>query len=665
MSEYFEKHKMMEYVSNLLSHKAFVARNLKDIYSWIEDHADEFCTDSNHSPKNKKENGEIGKTEKIRQIGVFALHLQNSRFFRKKYAPDCLEKNLSLLQKIFHLSKEETEFLSFRTRLECSNRFSRTLSDLVDEHSPADDLSIALSIGKAALNSIICPDNRLFQLGFLEKSYRGRPDPTALMTSFYFQPFKGIDDIKSFLIGKSLSATLLPEDFKHISQKQDAAMILSAALKKREKGINFLFYGCPGTGKTEFAKMLAQQVSASLYSIGEPENTNDDDYDERYEKLLRNRILLKKEKNAVFLIDEADDLLECYKSDKLKINRLLENNPQPTIWILNNTKYMDKAYLRRFTYAIHFKTPDQEALTDIWQKNLEKNHLPATNEISASFAKKYSVPPSFVETAVKSAKLVNGGLEKVGQMLDILQEAYDNGKKAPQKREPEAATAFNPDLLNTDIDLKLLTNRLIGLKKLNFSLCLYGVSGTGKSSYARYLGDALQIPVLKKRCSDLISMYVGQTEENIADAFMEASAKGALLVFDEADSFLQDRESAVRSWEITQVNEMLTQMESNPLPFVCTTNLMDKLDKASLRRFTFKVRYDYMTADQSRLAFEHFFGIKNAPLSHLSSLSPGDFEVVRKKAEILGMLNDKDALVKMLEDEQKNKAPVHHKIGFI
>ena len=37
-----------------------------------------------------------------------------------------------------------------------------------------------------------------------------------------------------------------------------------------------------------------------------------------------------------------------------------------------------------------------------------------------------------------------------------------------------------------------------------------------------------------------------------------------MLIFDEADSFLFDRREAVRSWEVTQVNEMLTWMEHLP-----------------------------------------------------------------------------------------------------
>ena len=64
---------------------------------------------------------------------------------------------------------------------------------------------------------------------------------------------------------------------------------------------------------------------------------------------------------------------------------------------------------------------------------------------------------------------------------------------------------------------------------------------------------------------------------------VEAREAGAFLVFDEADSLLGDRRTAHQAWEISQVNEMLTQMERHPFPFACTTNDVDALDPAAAR----------------------------------------------------------------------------------
>ena len=52
---------------------------------------------------------------------------------------------------------------------------------------------------------------------------------------------------------------------------------------------------------------------------------------------------------------------------------------------------------------------------------------------------------------------------------------------------------------------------------------------------------------------------------------------------------LAGRKAAHRSWEIRQVNEMLTRIESHPLPFACTTKYTERLDGVTLRRFVFKL----------------------------------------------------------------------------
>jgi hypothetical protein len=106
-----------------------------------------------------------------------------------------------------------------------------------------------------------------------------------------------------------------------------------------------------------------------------------------------------------------------------------------------------------------------------------------------------------------------------------------------------------------------------------------------------------------KQASDLMSKYVGETEQNMAAMFREAEAEKAVLLLDEADSFLQDRRGAQRTYEVTEVNEMLQGMERFNGIFVCTTNLLDRLDQAALRRFTFKIKFKPLTAAQRETMF--------------------------------------------------------------
>ena len=100
-----------------------------------------------------------------------------------------------------------------------------------------------------------------------------------------------------------------------------------------------------------------------------------------------------------------------------------------------------------------------------------------------------------------------------------------------------------------------------------------------------------------------MSKFVGETEQNMAGMFREAENEKAVLLLDEADSFLQDRRGAQRTYEVTEVNEMLQGMERFDGIFVCTTNLMDRIDQAALRRFTFKIRFKPLTAVQREKMF--------------------------------------------------------------
>ena len=160
-------------------------------------------------------------------------------------------------------------------------------------------------------------------------------------------------------------------------------------------------------------------------------------------------------------------------------------------------------------------------------------------------------------------------------------------------------------------------------------------------------------------------MWLGESEKTIAAAFEEAADLRAFLIIDEADSLLRDRLAAQHSWEITQVNEMLTQMERHPYPFACTTNALELLDAAAARRFLFKVRFQSMSADQISKAFRRAFGAA-APRTvlKLDGLTPADFATVAKKASALGE-RDSKTFAQWLEYEAQAKPDAARpRIGF-
>lgn len=484
-------------------------------------------------------------------------------------------------------------------------------------------------------------------------------------------PLKSKEKMKKFLIGEKQKATISFNDFQFLGKEPDLLKkLLNNAIRTKQKGINILFYGKPGTGKTEFAKTLCASIKKDLYSVCEGKNSSEEpSRQERLNSLKTSDFILAKSA-GILLFDEAEDVFDFdlfspRKKSKVFMNRMLEDNIHPIIWTTNNIRSMDDAYIRRFTHLVRFESPDERFRKEIWQLASAENKLNLSDDDICSLAQKYQAPPAVIFSVVKSAKLMDGGIREIESSLRMYAKAM--GEK--YTTEDQSDVFFNPALLNTDTDMETLANRLCQSNSKAFSLCLYGASGTGKSAYARYIAKKLGLNIIQKRASDLLSRYVGDSEKNIAAAFEEAKQKEAFLIFDEADSLLRDRKYASHGWEISQVNEMLTWMERHPLPFVCTTNLMDDLDKASLRRFTFKIKYDYLTTEQVIQSFAHFFDInvEEKDVSHLTCLAPGDFVVVKKKADILGYLDNSAELISMLKGEMdvKNETSKPFKIGFV
>jgi len=232
------------------------------------------------------------------------------------------------------------------------------------------------------------------------------------------------------------------------------------------------------------------------------------------------------------------------------------------------------------------------------------------------------------------------------ELREAIKKEIGGGNGMPQKQpeqkvpeKPKEKIKFDYNMVNCNQDLKDLTNKLKKSNQTNYGILLYGESGSGKSYFGQYLAQELGMPIIKKRASDLIDKWVGSTEKNIQAAFAEAREQKAVLLFDEADSFLFDRKYAQRDFECASTNELLTQMEDHPYPFIMTTNLKSKIDKASLRRFLFKIKYEYMTEKNIAAGIKTYFGkefkLTKEQLKELKYLSAGDFKVAKRKMDVL------------------------------
>jgi hypothetical protein len=268
-----------------------------------------------------------------------------------------------------------------------------------------------------------------------------------------------------------------------------------------------------------------------------------------------------------------------------------------------------------------------------------------------------------MSAAVEAAATAGGGVPDVEFVAASLARSVDGQPSA----RPLQPAPFIAGLANADHDLAALEHAVTRPQAMrDFSLVLFGPPGTGKSAFARHLAEAVDLEPLFRRASDLLSKWVGETEQRLAEAFAEAREDRRFLIIDEAEPFLWNRSGASRSWEVSMVDEFLVQMENHTLPLACTTNLADAVDSAALRRFTLKVKFDFLTPVQAERAYAHFFERPAPPaLKEINALTPSDFTAALKQCQLFDAGIPADArLIELLEREVAAKKLGNQRIGF-
>ena len=517
------------------------------------------------------------------------------------------------------------------------------------------------------------PDAPLRSAGLLVAKHGGMLDVLSRLQPFVSEPSPP-RDLRRALLGPAVEAPLAFSAFEHLGEATRHALdILRGALREKAAGMHVLLYGPPGTGKTAFAAALAAELGAPIYNVGQ-EGTEGEEL-ARHERLAELRLsqrLLGGGEPALLLLDEAEDLFDAGPTlfaptaragSRAYVHRLIETGPLPVIWTANDISSLGPAVLRRMSCCIEVRIPPAPVRERLWREAADAEGVALPEGEARTLSQLLPSSPALASSAMRAARLAGGDPAMVRWAVTGVVRAMAGGRLPPPNGTGEA---FDPQLVNADADLAELAGHLAapGATR-HVSLLLSGPPGSGKSAYARHLAERMGLPVLQKRCSDLVSPYVGETEQKIARAFEEARDAEAFLIFDEADSLLRDRALSHRSWEVSEVNEMLTWMERHPLPFCCTTNLMELIDPAAMRRFLMKARFDYLTPSQVARAWLGAFGHAAPPgLTMLDRLTPADFELVRRGAALQGHLQSPMALLEALEREQRAKPGARGAVGF-
>ena len=616
--------------------------------------------------------------------------LQELRDRTERAKPDRTARRLQALAKVTGMTREDVEILEVVLRYQTAP----FLESLVDELLLADRrhhpfsihgsvLARLLGLGRSRVQSRLTRSSPLLRSGCLTVDGDGEVSLNHRLERLATVPDKE-SDVRRLLLGSCLPTDLEWSDFEHLGQAgEDLAALVKGALATSTPGVNILLPGEPGVGKTSLAKVIAAQLGVGLFPVGEADERGDEPTrGERLGDLRLTQSLLSGDGTGLPFVDDADDVLAADGADasllgllgasaprsrgsgsgsRVFLHRLLEENLAPTIWTVNRAEAIPESVLRRMTFVVEMRRPPTRVRGRIWSRQLGQHGIRFTKQDVRNLTREFpDISPGIINGAAKAATFLGrdlGGVRRAATGLTRLVHG-----PAPRREERQH---FDPALSQADVSLKELADDIVSTGLLDFSVCLTGPPGSGKSAWVRYVADRLDLQVLHLRASDLLDSYVGGTEKRIAAAFQRAVDERAFLVIDEADSFLRDRRGASEVWQVSQVNELLTWMESHQYPFACTTNLAEVLDPASLRRFVFKAKLGYLTAEQAERAFRFFFELDPAPeLARMRILTPGDFAVVRRQARLRDRLGDADALVRMLQDECDAKPERSGTVGF-
>ena len=642
-------------------------------------------------------------------LSASADHL--ARSLKKRHTQ--VEQNIDALAQLLQLNPAERAVLLYGTLA----RYQRELRGLLVEFKVANAQEAYAAIAAVAgvdqreVAEALRAGSRLERIGMVENliSEHNITDLADLMKvsdqlpPVLMREYRDADELMAVFTRPASRSALQPADFAYVADDvRLLTRLLQNAVATSAAGVNVLLYGPPGTGKTELAKVCAQQAGLGLYEVEYADRDgNALSGRDRYRSLQISQVFLKGSADVALLFDEVEDVFPPISTDtaqimarldasdasvsgsvsgKAWVNQILESNRVPVIWITNRIEQIDPAFRRRFQYHLELTAPPPGAREALVRRALAGE--PVSEGFAARLAERRGLTPAQIRTAARFARLIGepGDAPEavealIERQLGHADRALGQAGKAAGHGPRRVVTQYDLDLLH--LDSRFPVDRIVeSLRRRGHgTLCLYGPPGTGKTALAEHIAQALNRPLMIKLASDLASKYVGETEQAMAKMFAEAETEGAVLLLDEADSFLRSRQRAERHWEITEVNQMLAGMERFAGIFVCTTNLFDQLDEAALRRFTFKIGFKPLEPAQRERMFvtEALAGDaaaltaeQRARLAALDQLTPGDFAAVCRQAEILGDALEPDAFLSQLESEHRAKPEVRQRrsIGF-
>jgi hypothetical protein len=590
---------------------------------------------------------------------------------------------IGALGRVLGLSDLERSILTFAFLCGASEELRGVFERLASNRWVAERLwTTIFETSRERLAAAVGPRSKLRLSGLLETT--GRNAQLVAVSQFWIE-LVASDELEAAIL-EPLPEKAEPGMPARLSD-EDMALAVSILKNAREPGVNLLLYGPAALEKRRLTHAIARQAGRKLWRVRRMEDAHHRDLATL--TYVAQRVLANHDPAGVLVIEHPADVLRTQPSELLRAlfgievtgegmpafdEHLLASNPVPTVWLSASVGSLADEAVTRFVFHAAAMKADRQERMNVLQQRMQGLRL--SKRAAEDILKLEGVSTAQLEAAVRAARLsgVRTKRERDAAIVQAVRRSQRALGRDLQAKMKPSVTEYSLKYLNT-VGRFGPTEILACLKKNpRGSIVLYGPPGTGKTQFVEYMAAELSMPLVAKRASDLLSKWVGESEKNIAAAFEAAAVEEAILLLDEGDSFLRDRTMARASWEVTQVNELLQQIERFDGIVVVCTNLFRGLDAAALRRFTFKVEFRQLDADQRWEMFVNEAGLRTRlpeipsatrdawfeRLALMPQLTPGDFATVKRQCILLGTQLSPEEWLTQLQLECDVKArPVH------